>query len=294
MEDNASRVVQQPDVAIMQQSLEREVWPLQRAVAFLTILGVGIILYFVMRRRAMCVRIDAIANAVMEGVQGWIRKKTRQGDLLPVVKRRGSDAIDDELPQLVQGSRRRKSKLEMVAMSPMRSRIHLMGDKDKEPFLLDHQMANFIGKALPRRLQIRDWRRVFSTGIDGYDARRLIDAARNRGPSLLIFRTRAGEFLGGFASEEWRVGRDFFGTGESFVFSISAKQICRWSGNGSAFLFADYSNGLGFGGGGGFALHIDDKLEYATAGLSKTYTPPLEQRKHQIVNLELWAFAQPY
>ncbi|KAJ8561520.1 hypothetical protein ON010_g8157 [Phytophthora cinnamomi] len=65
---------------------------------------------------------------------------------------------------------------------------------------------------------------------DGCSLHTLLRKARKQNPTLVVVETTKGDIFGGFASEEWQDSANYYGIGESFVFSFNAKFECYpWS-----------------------------------------------------------------
>lgn len=109
---------------------------------------------------------------------------------------------------------------------------------------------------------------------------------------MLLVLDSSGHVFGGYASSSWHISSHYFGTGESFLFSIHPKfNAYHWSGNNSHFLLGA-PDSLGFGGGGNFGLWLDESFEYGSSGRSQTYgnEPLASSLDFRVVAVEIWGF----
>ena len=162
---------------------------------------------------------------------------------------------------------------------------------------------------------------AYSSKRDGISLRSLYRAAsREAGAkngssaeSLLFVRDSRGNAFGAFATEPWRVHQRYYGTGESFVFTVhdesssaasektaddAKKQndgvvAFRWSQRNDYFMFGR-ADCAAVGGGNGFALWLDEELLRGNSAPSETFDNPCLSggvKDFQIVYVELWTFA---
>ena len=97
----------------------------------------------------------------------------------------------------------------------------------------------------------------------------------------------------------------YYGTGETFVFTLEPS-ICvyKWSEKNSLFMMLDDS-AIAMGGGGSFAIYLDNNLHYGTSGNCETFNSPSlasspaskskdnkvkDSSKFVCVDLEIWVF----
>jgi hypothetical protein len=187
--------------------------------------------------------------------------------------------------------------------------------------IFSEDTARRLQSALPARLRLRDWKMAYSSKRDGISLRSLYRAAsREAGAkngssaeSLLFVRDSRGNAFGAFATEPWRVHQRYYGTGESFVFTVhdesssaasektaddAKKQndgvvAFRWSQRNDYFMFGR-ADCAAVGGGNGFALWLDEELLRGNSAPSETFDNPCLSggvKDFQIVYVELWTFA---
>lgn len=170
--------------------------------------------------------------------------------------------------------------------------------------LLTPEDAAFLAPALPTRCLLKDWAVAFSTHEHGYSVASLLSRCRGVGPTLLVVETEAGELLGGFAPRDWSRDAElglvpaaassssvstpsfasavappssYFGSGEAFVFSLRhSRGVWPWSRANNDFQYVHPRHGIALGGGGSFAVFLDEALEHGVSGASATFgNPPL-------------------
>ncbi|KAG2451189.1 hypothetical protein HYH02_003796 [Chlamydomonas schloesseri] len=108
-----------------------------------------------------------------------------------------------------------------------------------------------LSSAVPARLAQSKWALLYGSSRDGISLRTLYRKAAGRAPTLLVVREAGGmgHIFGAFAAEAWKPGPRFYGTGETFVFTLQPQRVkYAWqrprqgTGGGAA--------GAGGGGGG--------------------------------------------
>lgn len=171
------------------------------------------------------------------------------------------------------------------------------------------QHARRLQQGLPSRLRLRDWHMAYSSKRDGISLRSLYRAAQKEAKknfcteSLLFVRDTLGNAFGAFTTEPWRVHNRYYGTGESFVFTIDSDD-CEtsettfsvtkhgWSQRNDYFMFGR-SDCLAVGGGNGFALWLDEELLRGNSCASETFDNPClsgNEKDFEVCYVELWTF----
>ncbi len=70
---------------------------------------------------------------------------------------------------------------------------------------------------------------VFGINSDGVSLHTFYATTRRFNPTILLVKDTRGGVFGGFATEEWRAGKHFYGTGESFLFRFGVSRCsCAW------------------------------------------------------------------
>jgi len=184
-------------------------------------------------------------------------------------------------------------------------------------------------RSLKPVLRPKPWVLQYDSVCDGMCLEALYNRAAlaPKGPQLLLVRDDQLNVAGAFVDEKIRNVGNYFGTGECFVFELNGAEVKahRWVGPGSLFddrkddpdddpaasrddaavaggiyndMFVYASNDLlGFGsGGGGFAIRIDEALEFGASRPCATYgnTASLFAGRDTfpVQRVQLYSFAQ--
>lgn len=246
-----------------------------------------------------------------EAASNAIREEMRRASLSP----RGDDGNRSEEAPRTKTSPEPKTKPLALPLGPHAARL------SDPSAIFSEDTARRLQSALPARLRLRDWKMAYSSKRDGISLRSLYRAAsREAGAkngssaeSLLFVRDSRGNAFGAFATEPWRVHQRYYGTGESFVFTVhdesssaasektaddAKKQndgvvAFRWSQRNDYFMFGR-ADCAAVGGGNGFALWLDEELLRGNSAPSETFDNPCLSggvKDFQIVYVELWTFA---
>ena len=86
---------------------------------------------------------------------------------------------------------------------------------------------------------MKDWEILFCTNVDGVSMQTFYHRTKGHKPTILVVQELNGNIFGAFASEEWHIdAKDYFGTGESFLYKIDEKgpAVFRWTGVNNSIL----------------------------------------------------------
>ena len=170
--------------------------------------------------------------------------------------------------------------------------------------ILNLNMAKALRVHLPETIQIQSFKLVYSLYNHGTELATFFKNARGSDYTLLLIETINGSVFGGFCSREWKPTGSYFGTGESFIFSIREEGgeysigTYKWTTRNNYFCFADHEKIAMGGGGGGFGFVVDADLHSCGSSPCDTYgnTSTLDLNKEgnapvsRIANVELWSF----
>lgn len=193
-------------------------------------------------------------------------------------------------------------------------------------------------RALKPLLRPKPWELVYDSACDGMCLGALYahaGAAKSSQAQLILCRDNLGHIGGAFLDEPIRNAGDYFGTGECFVFAVAGRSgpgvpeagiscdpdisIYRWVGLASSvpsalaispglppiphvvndmFVYATHEV-LGFGsGGGGFALRLDEALEFGASRPCATYNNPVSlfggRENFPVERIQIWTFATQF
>ena len=253
-----------------------------------------------------------ISRAARDAEEASIREEMRRASLSPRL-----DAVENRGEKKLSTS---KTKPTALPLGPHAARL-------SEPSaIFSEDVARRLTSALPARLRLRDWKMAYSSKRDGISLRSLYRAAAREASakngssneSLLFVRDSRGNAFGAFLTEPWRVHQRYYGTGESFVFTVDDQSSSRTSGRTSekdaddakeknqsgvfAFRWSQRNDYFMFGradcaavgGGNGFALWLDEELLRGNSASSETFDNPCLSggvKDFEIVYVELWTFA---
>ncbi|KAJ1288438.1 hypothetical protein BS78_02G088800 [Paspalum vaginatum] len=158
----------------------------------------------------------------------------------------------------------------------------------------------FFQTSLPGTLKGCHWVLLYSTWKHGISLRTLLRRSENiQGPCLLIVGDMQGAVFGGLLNSPLRPTekRKYQGTNQTFVFTTvyGEPRLFRPTG-ANRFYYLCLNDALAFGGGGSFALCVDEDLLHGSSGSCDTfgnsclaYSPEFELK-----NVELWGFTHSW
>jgi len=135
--------------------------------------------------------------------------------------------------------------------------------------ILSLEHVAYLDHVVPLTCQLCRWCLIYSTEAHGSSLDTLLLLAKNQSPTLLVVKDDLGNVFGGFATDEWHRATQYFGNGESFLFSfanakassgsvdnsVSAFSKYPWSRKNSYFMLCSEES-LVMGGGGSFGLYL--------------------------------------
>lgn len=140
--------------------------------------------------------------------------------------------------------------------------------------LLQEEVVWAMRSHIPIRYKYHDWKMIFSTAMHGTSLLTFYKQLDSKSPTILVIRDTDGHIFGGFASEPWHVSKTFFGTGESFLFSVVPTfAVYTWTG-ADDFYCIGKRDFLAMGGGGAsgrYGLWLDSELSAGTSEVCKTF-----------------------
>lgn len=164
--------------------------------------------------------------------------------------------------------------------------------------IITAKMAQKIEDALPMVSQSYHWKLLYSIPEHGASLHTLLMKVKDQMPTLLLIRTSQGHTFGAYTNVPWHVNPDYYGTGESFVFSFRAKNprdidVYHWDPKSNSYFMLCTENEIALGGGGHFAFYLDADLHKGSSGNCETFAcPSLAKEDHFFcINLEAWGFS---
>ncbi|GBG31188.1 Oxidation resistance protein 1 [Hondaea fermentalgiana] len=161
----------------------------------------------------------------------------------------------------------------------------------------DEAMESLLGH-LPERLTAMNWSLLYASEVHGYNLTTAYQKAQGHGPFLVVVMDMNRYVFGAFSNEALACGpRQYYGTGESFIFQLEPAFRCHhWSGGNSQFVLST-KDMLAFGGGGHFALFLDAMFEQGSSEAGSTTFEPYEglasNSRFKCCAVEIWGFTSP-
>ncbi|KDO32128.1 hypothetical protein SPRG_03345 [Saprolegnia parasitica CBS 223.65] len=152
-----------------------------------------------------------------------------------------------------------------------------------------------IDEVLPITCQLCKWKLLYSTDVHGASLQSLLILAKAQSPTLVVVQDDQNVIFGGFASDEWHHALNYYGNGESFLFTFeNGASVTKhpWSRKNNYFQLCS-EDALIMGGGGSFGLYLDADLLQGSTGACDTFaSKPLVARERFVcTKLELWGFS---
>jgi len=162
--------------------------------------------------------------------------------------------------------------------------------------ILNDRHVDQLEGALPQVYQANDWRLLFRMSRDGANMTSLLHRCREKKQSLLIVKDNKGAIFGALVTSPLKAANDkYFGSGTNCVFSFKSGTL-EWfpsSHKNTYFLNISPTKALGIGGGGAFALKVDEDLNNGSSGPCETFSSPClaSGEEFTVSELEVYAFS---
>lgn len=165
-----------------------------------------------------------------------------------------------------------------------------------ESSLLSEDFRAFISLALPTIARDRHWIMLYSTAKHGTSMRTLYQKCSMLSePFLLVIGDLEGAIFGGLATAPLKptAQRKYSGTRDTFVFTNVREdpQLFKTTGANRYYLLCT-NDAISFGGGGHFALHLDDTLLTGSSGACDTFGNDClaTSLDFSVSDVEVWGF----
>eukprot|EP00088_Acartia_fossae_P063520 TRINITY_DN7752_c0_g1_i1.p1 TRINITY_DN7752_c0_g1~~TRINITY_DN7752_c0_g1_i1.p1 ORF type:complete len:419 (-),score=68.03 TRINITY_DN7752_c0_g1_i1:206-1462(-) len=145
------------------------------------------------------------------------------------------------------------------------------------------------------------WRPIFSTRKDGESFSKLAGLIINRGPTVLIVKDNEGNIFGGYNTQSWKIGPNFFGSSDSFLFHLepvmNIYESTPFNQNYQYFNMKQKTMPNGLGQGGQleyFGYWVDSEFGRVVTSPSCTtyFSPQLGAQEGKISDLEIWGVGE--
>jgi len=153
---------------------------------------------------------------------------------------------------------------------------------------------------LPASVQTKKFVLKYSLQRDGASLATLLslchDSAADCFSSLIIIEDSWGYIFGGYVASALANSRAYYGSGESFVFSLTpSPKVYHSEGSNDMYILSSVDQLLMGGGGDGFAFQLDDELNTGVSNRSDTFRNPqlASNEFFKCLNVEVWTTESP-
>ena len=139
-----------------------------------------------------------------------------------------------------------KDSAEEIALAlPQSEKINrIMPTLSEKSSIMSETQLIILARLIPPIFRAREWLRLYSIEIDGVSVHTFYKWARNFDKTLLLIEDTNGYKFGAFASQEWKIHKHFYGTGETFLFTFKDTEedikYFRWTGANDHISFLNY------------------------------------------------------
>jgi len=128
-------------------------------------------------------------------------------------------------------------------------------------------------RSLPFQLEDSKWKLLYCSAIHGVSMNTFYMKIQNSPQSFILIQDDNNHVFGGYNPESWRIDTKFYGTGESFVFSIRPEFIIYpWTKANDLFVYSTLDIiGMGGGQSGNFAFYLENQFSRGISKTSNTY-----------------------
>jgi LysM repeat protein len=147
-----------------------------------------------------------------------------------------------------------------------------------------------IRSCFPYHYKAHAWKLLYQLSSDGSSYLSFFEKVHDANPVLCAILTDSGERIGAFVSCGFKVSRNFYGTGETFVFKCQPEfQFYRWQSTNKYFV-ATSKDEIAIGGGGASALWIGGNFLNAFSEPCPTFGSPslTSTPNFKILDIEVW------
>jgi len=170
-------------------------------------------------------------------------------------------------------------------------------DENTYSGILTPETAEQLGSMLPLSVRYSPWLLAYSPRKHGVSLQSLYRNLADKGPSLVVVRDSNGQIFGGFASDTWAPTNKYYGTGESFVFSLAGDdvKVYPWAARNNFIQYGD-DKMIAMGGGGDSALVIDGSFLRGSSQKCNTFLNDRLSSEDDFVvqDIEFWTFNEEY
>jgi len=162
----------------------------------------------------------------------------------------------------------------------------------KDSAILNPHQIFQLSLHLPVRYRYLNWVLLYGTQSHGISLNTLYSQCKDQGPSILIVQDTNGHSFGAYVSDWWRIEPQYYGSGESFVFSLSPElKFYHWTRKNNFFM-CSRRDFISVGGGNHFSLWLDSDFMNGSSNSSETFGNPTlsSMEDFQVSIVEVWGF----
>ncbi|KAL3679471.1 hypothetical protein R1sor_022427 [Riccia sorocarpa] len=177
-----------------------------------------------------------------------------------------------------------------LATLPLHGRLQPVCDSRSQ--VLEERHIKALAAVLPVRFRSYKWTLLYQTERDGISLNTLYRKVHLNGPTIMVIRDRSKHVFGCYASEEWKIAKRNYGTGECFVFQISPDmKAFKWTHANSMFMQSNLDY-LAIGGGDHYSIMLDSDLLTGCSGPCITFGSPIlaGSEDFEVSVVEVWGF----
>ena len=224
-------------------------------------------------------RMDAVNTELMERQQTMLSEES-------------TEAVTEELEPKPEPEVKDVAKPE-VAPAMVRARVTRALPECKmtgKSVILNHDDVCGLRLHFPHRYRTGNWKLLFCLSKDGCSYRTFFSRTERKYPVVMVLKTDGDERIGCFVSCGFTFSRNYYGSGETFVFKLQPKlEIFKWA-QVNEFFTCCSENEIAVGGGGASAIWIGGSFLNAFSESCPTFNSPslTKEMRFKVVDLEVW------
>lgn len=167
---------------------------------------------------------------------------------------------------------------------------------DGESEILTPEQIDNLRNVLPTRFKQLNWKLLFKLSEDGSSYTTFYNATYGHEPIVMILKNQYGDKIGAFIPQQLKKSREYYGTGETFVFRFTPSfEFFGWNKDSNQYFISSSSQEISIGGGGSSAIWIDGDLLNAFSEPCSTFNSPslTSFKKYKVNDLEIWTIPHP-
>lgn len=143
---------------------------------------------------------------------------------------------------------------------------------------------------LPARLQLENWKLLYSTMTHGVSLQTFYRRVGSHHPTVIVIEDSQKYVFGAFLTGQWDPSGKYTGTGESFLFTLAPDfKVYVWTRANTLFQSGTLQS-ISIGGGSHAGLWLDDNFDFGSSYPCETYGNEClaSGQDFECVALEVW------